>query len=95
MKSEPAVKSKIFSKEEECLTVNQLAGNFAAKEALFKSLSNQSFFDFRECSVLRTKKGKPFFRFKAKMLEQLKNENIYISISNSKQFAIAIVVTSR
>ncbi len=73
-----------------------LAGNFAAKEALAKALGC----GFKGCSpleieVLRKKSGQPFINLYGNTLKIFKDKggnNIFVSISHSKENAVAFVV---
>lgn len=76
--------------------VNSIAGNFAGKEAVSKALGT-GFRDFniRDIEILRDELGKPRVILHGKALEKLpKNKkcNIHISISHSRDNAIANVI---
>lgn len=76
--------------------INSIAGNFAGKEAVSKALGT-GFRDFgiKDIEILRDKLGKPIVILKGKALEKLpKNKecNIHISISHSRNNAIANVI---
>ena len=82
-------KSRLFSTSELTLTENQLAGNFAVKEAFYKASGIK--FEFSECSVLRDKTGKPFIAFK-KYMYNGNHKDILVSITNNDKYAVAIVL---
>ena len=82
-------KSRLFSPAEHLLSDSQLAGNYAAKEALFKASSIE--FDFSKCSVLRDKKGKPFIAFDYDIITYEKL-SIFVSITNNQQYSVAMVL---
>ena len=82
-------KSRMFSSAELLLTDTQLAGNYAAKEALFKASSIK--FEFSKCSVLRDKNGKPFIIFDDDLIAYEKLI-VFVSITNNKRYSIAIVI---
>jgi phosphopantetheine--protein transferase-like protein len=82
-------KSRLFSPAEHLLTDDQLAGNYAAKEALFKASSIK--FEFSKCSVLRDKNGKPFITFDYDIITH-KKLSISVSITNNQQYSVAIVI---
>lgn len=73
-----------------------LAGNFAAKEAVAKALGT----GFKGCSpreieILRMKSGKPYvvlYNNAREILNSLGGGNIFISISHSKENALAFAV---
>ena len=71
------------------------AGRFAAKEAIFKAVSellNDKFeISWKDAEVLNDINGKPKITFKSRKLEE-KIESIDISISHCKEYAVANVV---
>ncbi len=70
------------------------AARFAAKEAIFKALSNilkdKYAMDWKDAEILNDKTGKPYIHFINKRFDQIKS--IDISISHCKQYAVANVV---
>jgi holo-[acyl-carrier protein] synthase len=82
-------KSRLFSTSELALTENQLAGNFAVKEAFYKASGIK--FDFSQCSVLRDETGNPFIAFNTAIYD-CNNLSFFISITNNDKYAIAIVL---
>lgn len=90
---------RIFTKEEQKLyhgvNPQTLAGNFAAKEAVAKALGT----GFAGCSpveieILRNDKGKPYVNLygSAKDILSSMGGQIYVSISHSKENAVAFAV---
>ena len=71
------------------------AGRFAAKEAIFKAVSelldDKFEISWKDAEVLDNINGKPKITFKSKKLEE-KIESIDISISHCKEYAVANVV---
>lgn len=71
------------------------AGRFAAKEAIFKAVSelldDKFEISWKDAEVLDDENGKPRITFTSKKLEE-KIESIDISISHCKEFAVANVV---
>lgn len=71
------------------------AGRFAAKEAIFKAISelleNKFDISWKDAEILNDKNGKPRITFTSEKLKE-KIENIDISISHCKEYAIANVV---
>lgn len=67
------------------------AARFAAKEAIFKAISKvlSNEYSLRDFEVINDKNGKPEVILK-KTIEEI--ENIDISISHCKEYAIAMVV---
>ena len=70
------------------------AGRFAAKEAIFKAVSelldDKFEISWKDAEVLNDNQGKPRITFTSKKLQE-KIENIDISISHCKEYAIANV----
>ncbi|BCZ49144.1 holo-[acyl-carrier-protein] synthase [Clostridium gelidum] len=74
---------------------NVIAGNFAAKEAISKALGTGfRGFGLKDIEVIRDKLGKPVVNLSCKIYEllEIKEFNIYVSISHSKENAIAYAV---
>ena len=71
------------------------AARFAAKEAIFKAVSellnNKFEITWKDAEVLDDENGKPRIYFKIKKIEK-KIESIDISISHCKEYAVANVV---
>ncbi len=97
----PKFLSRLFSPEElKFLTKVSfhsyyIAENFAAKEALVKSLSSGfNGFTFADISVLRDAVGHPYISLNgnAKKIAQRDNLKFSVSISHCKEYATAVVV---
>jgi holo-[acyl-carrier protein] synthase len=77
------------------LKSNVIAGNFAAKEAISKALG-MGFrgFGLQDIEVLRDELGKPVVNLSDKIykLLDIKEFNMHVSISHSKENSIAYVV---
>ncbi len=74
---------------------NIIAGNFAAKEAISKALGTGfRGFGLKDIEVLRDSLGKPIVHLSDKIckLINMPQFNIYVSISHSKENAIAYAV---
>lgn len=77
----------------------QLAGNFAVKEAVVKSLGT----GFVGCEpidieVLRDERGKPYinlYRGARSIADKENIKNIYVSITNTKEYAQAFAVSEK
>ena len=71
------------------------AGRFAAKEAIFKAISelldDKFEISWKDAEVLNDDQGKPRVIFASKKIQE-KIENIDISISHCKEYAIANVI---
>lgn len=95
-------KNKIYTEEEikYCETrknakYQHYAGRFAAKEAIFKAVSelldDKFEISWKDAEVLDDENGKPRITFTSKKLEE-KIESIDISISHCKEYVVANVV---
>ena len=77
------------------LASNVIAGNFAAKEAVSKAIGTGfRGFEFKDIEVLRDDLGKPFIIL-SKGIDKIinkKNIRFHVSISHSKENAIAYAV---
>ena len=91
--------SRVYT-EEECRKFGgnaaKLAGNFAVKEAVAKSLGTgfRSFLP-GDIEVLRDDKGKPFVNLLGgarDMAKELGIQTIHVSITNTKEYASAVAV---
>ena len=74
---------------------NVIAGNFAAKEAISKAIGTGfRGFGLQDIEVLRDELGKPVVNLSHKIYKVLdiKEFNLYVSISHSKENAIAYAV---
>ena len=100
-------KNRIFSKKEinycesKMNKVAYYSKRFAAKEALVKALGTgiSNGISFNEISINNNKNGAPFIEFigKTKIIVKnlTKNKNkIYLSLSDEKKYALAMVVIS-
>ena len=95
-------KNKIYTEKEieyceskKSAKYQHYAGRFAAKEAIFKAVSelldNKFEISWKDAEVLNDDSGKPRVIIKSKKLED-RIENIDISISHCKDYAVASVV---
>ena len=93
--------NKIYTKKEieyceskQYVKYQHYAARFAAKEAIFKALSNilQDKYDigWQNAEIINDEKGKPYIHFINKEFNQIKSMDI--SISHCKQYAVANVV---
>ncbi|MEF9840815.1 MAG: holo-ACP synthase [Lachnospiraceae bacterium] len=85
-------------KEQEIIkeSSQKAAGNFAVKEAVSKVFgSGISGFDLKDIEVLRDEKGKPYVHLYGEafhIAESLGIHQMHVSISNTKEYAIAFAV---
>ena len=95
-------KNKIFTEKEieycesrRNAKYQHYAGRFAAKEAIFKAVSellnNKFEISWKNGEILNDENGKPRVTIKSNTLEE-KIENIDISISHCKEYAVANVI---
>ena len=74
-----------------------LAGRFAAKEAVMKSLGTGGM-AFRDIEIVRTASGKPEVRLSGRMqrrAERLGVTRVIVSISHSRDNAVAVALAER
>jgi holo-[acyl-carrier protein] synthase len=75
-------------------TATTMAGKFAAKEAVMKSLS--AFFDggvtFRDIEILSKPPGMPYVRLPERVQRNIEGKKVLISISHEKKFALATAI---
>lgn len=65
-----------------------VAARFAAKEAIYKAISDDQTLSWKDMTILKDKNGRPYCRFK----EGKGTDQISISISHSKNYAVANAV---
>lgn len=72
------------------------AGLFGAKEAIIKALDIDSSYKFKynEVEILHKESGRPYVNFLGDAEKLFKNVKLDISISNEKEFAIAMAICS-
>ena len=77
----------------------KLANNFAAKEAVAKAFGlGFHKFAFREIEVLRNPLGKPYVRLYGnakRIAKQMRVKTIHVSISDTKEYIMAVAITER
>lgn len=73
------------------------AGRFSAKEAISKALgTGVRGFALVDIEIINDELGKPVVNFKNSLKEEMKNKQVDISISHSKEFATAVaIITER
>ena len=102
------LKSKIFSKKEikycesRLNKIESYSKRFAAKEAFAKALGVgiSKGISFNEISVINNKNGAPFIELLGKTKSITKNliktkNKIYLSLSDEKKYALAMVIISQ
>ena len=91
----PNLKDRLFTKAEQLLSEQSLAGRFAAKEALAKALGDPRLVTWNEIEVVNNQSGKPEFSFHGKTQASMQKagvSNSWLSISHDAGVAIAFVV---
>lgn len=90
---------RVFTEKERELgkkNIATLAGNFAVKESVVKAFGTGfRGIEFQEIEVLRDLLGKPYITLYGKAEEKQKElgiNQLYVSITNTKQYAMAFVV---
>ncbi|MCL4511623.1 MAG: holo-ACP synthase [Bacteroidetes bacterium] len=91
---------KIFTSEEKAYCsakpnpFQHYAARFAAKEAFSKATGTgwNSDFSWQEVEVINEKSGKPFFRLGGLALKSFGNKRIFLSLSHSGDYVVAVVV---
>lgn len=94
-----AFKNRCYTRQEiasASISVESLAGNFAAKEAVSKALGTGfSCFGLLDIEILHNERGKPYVslhRGAKKIADELGVCNVHLSISHEKEYAIAFAV---
>ena len=88
----PQFKLKYFPPTEHDLSVESLAGRFAAREAFFKSMSQQELFDRKNVDIFNEKSGKPRIALTGELDKYGNGKNFYLTISHCPEYAVAMVV---
>ncbi len=91
----PQFKLKYFSPTEHGLSVESLAGRFAAREAFFKSMSQQELFDRKNIEIFNEKSGKPRIALTGELNKYGNGKNFYLTISHCPEYAVAMVVVEQ
>ena len=83
--------------------INYFSKRFAAKEALAKSLGTgfRNNLNFKDIEILNNKNGKPFYS-KSKKIDsiikktfKISNFNLFLSISDEKDYSIAFTILQK
>lgn len=95
---------RVFSQEEIDLfklknySPQTIAANFCGKEAFSKALGSGVIgFALSDVSILRNKSGKPYIKLSNNAQEIAKSKNLEfdISLSHTKEYAVAVVIAQR
>uniref|UniRef100_A0A7V3RIQ4 Holo-[acyl-carrier-protein] synthase n=1 Tax=candidate division WOR-3 bacterium TaxID=2052148 RepID=A0A7V3RIQ4_UNCW3 len=96
---------RIFSPEEikfssrGVFRYEELAGRFAAKEAVLKAIKTgwRQGIGYRDIIILNEKSGAPYVLLSGRakeISEQLRIKNIYVSISHTRELAIGMAIST-
>jgi holo-[acyl-carrier protein] synthase len=84
--------NRLFGPTEQLLSLNSLAGRFAAKEALFKAMNKVQSLSMAEIEVLTDSRGKPFFAMSGKLAEIMQGHTVHLTITHDAGVAVAFVI---
>ena len=96
-------KKEIFSSKKIINKTNYLSKRFAAKEALAKALGTgfREGLNFKDIQILNNKHGKPYYLMSEKLKnlikkrKKIKNFNLFLSISDEKEYSIAFTIIQK
>lgn len=72
------------------------AARFAAKEAVKKALAGKiRTVNWKEVEVLNAKDGSPTINFSSRHKNKLKNQKILITLSHTKDYAVAVALITK
>ena len=98
LENTPALRDRLFHEAERDNSVRQLAGSFAAKEALVKALGSPIGLAWTELRVWRNELGQPILIAQggsAARLEGLGVDKLHLSISHDGGMLIAYVIAEK
>ena len=96
-------KSEILNSKKEKKKINYFSKRFAAKEALAKALGTgfRNGLNFKDIQITNNKLGKPSYLINSKIKELIKREkkvknfNLFLSISDEKEYSIAFTIIQK
>jgi holo-[acyl-carrier protein] synthase len=91
----PGLKEKIFHADERQVSINTLAGRFAAKEALVKAFGGSLGMHWHDVRVSKDEQGKPeinLFDATAALAQEKGIAKLHLSISHDGGMATAFVI---
>ena len=89
MESEGFIKKAFHASECQNYSAEHIAGVFAAKEAFFKAIGKRP--DWLKVEVRNQKTGRPKLIISDELKEKSEIENIDVSISHDKDYAVATI----
>lgn len=91
----PTLRSRLFTEAEVDLSLESLAGRFAAKEAFVKALKAPAGMSWQDIEVVNDRQGAPELRLCGAALDRAKELGVratHVSISHDTSVATAFVV---
>jgi holo-[acyl-carrier protein] synthase len=91
----PAMRDRLFTKQERSRPLASLAARFAAKEALAKALGAPVGMNWLDAEVVNEASGDPQFEIRGTVLARandLRVETVHVSMSHDAGIASAVVV---
>ena len=91
----PELRSRLFTDAEAALSMESMAGRFAAKEAFVKALKAPAGMSWQDIEIVTDPKGAPSFRLHGAAIARTKEFGIaatHVSISHDTSIATAFVV---
>ena len=91
----PKLRERLFHSVEREYSVRQLAGSFAAKEALVKALGSPDGLSWQEISVVRDQLGKPWLHAEGASANRIQAAGVtklHLSLSHDGGMLIAYVI---
>jgi holo-[acyl-carrier protein] synthase len=94
----PALAERLFAESERSLSLRQLAGCFAAKEAVAKVLGAPAGLLWTDVALMREQSGRPVLTIQGTVADAAAELGItgwHVSISHDGGFCVAMVVAER
>jgi holo-[acyl-carrier protein] synthase len=94
----PALLDRLFAESERRLSLRQLAGSFAAKEATAKVLGAPAGLRWTDVALTREDSGRPVLAVRGTVAAAAADQGIsawHVSISHDGGFCVAMVVAER
>ena len=91
----PRLGDRLFHAREQALSMRQLAGSFAAKEALIKALGGPYGLTWTEIYIQRDNEGKPWLEAEGASADRLREagvDKLHLSISHDGGLLTAYVI---
>jgi len=98
MERTPTLRSRLFTNAEAALSLESMAGRFAAKEAFVKALKAPAGMSWQDIEIVTGPRGAPDFELHGAALDRAKElciTALHVSISHDTSVATAFVVAER